>query len=84
MRVTTYRLTTTGLFGVQVSYTSNVLFEKITQISHFVGLPKSLATVDHINNPDLIAPSSVLRMSINTGESSFFGEKYLVEKVSNQ
>lgn len=62
---------------------ASLLLSELPLNSRFtIGLAKSLQTVDHINNPSLIAPSSALRMSINTGESSFFGEKYLVEKVS--
>lgn len=64
---------------------ASLLLSELPLNSRFtIGLAKSLQTVDHINNPSLIAPSSALRMSINTGESSFFGEKYLVEKVSIQ
>lgn len=47
----------------------------------FVGQPKSLELLEHIKNPSRKAASSALRISINTGESSFFGTKYLVEKV---
>lgn len=36
----------------------------------------------HVDNPTgVLAPSSALRISINTGPAAFYGEKYKVEKV---
>jgi len=37
--------------------------------------------LDHMHNPSLPSPSNALRISINTGPNSFYGEKYTVEKV---
>ena len=47
------------------------------------GLPKVLATRAHILDPAKkpSAPSSVFKITLNIGESSFYGEKYLVQKV---
>ena len=47
------------------------------------GLPKVLSTRAHILNPVGIssAPSSVFKITLNIGESSFYGEKYTVQKV---
>lgn len=35
----------------------------------------------HFSDPSVPAPSSALRMTLNTGSSSFFGEKYKLDKV---
>ena len=47
------------------------------------GLPKVLVTRDRILNPtqNANAPSNVFKITLNTGESSFYGEKYIMEKV---
>ena len=47
------------------------------------GLPKVLTTREHILDPVQTpsAPSSVFKITLNIGESSFYGEKYSVEKV---
>lgn len=47
------------------------------------GMPKILLTTKHITDPTqtIFAPSSVFKITLNTGESSFYGEKYTVEKV---
>ena len=47
------------------------------------GLPKFLTTRAHILDPIQTpnAPSSVLKITLNIGESSFYGEKYSVQKV---
>ncbi|KAG5643602.1 hypothetical protein DXG03_000610 [Asterophora parasitica] len=36
----------------------------------------------HFANPSIPAPSSALRLSINTGTSSFYGKKYKLDKFS--
>lgn len=35
----------------------------------------------HFSNPSIHTPSSALRITLNDGEGSYFGEKYKVEKV---
>ena len=46
------------------------------------GLPKVLATRAHILDPTkTTAPSSLFKITLNIGESSFYGEKYSVQKV---
>lgn len=47
------------------------------------GLPKVLATRDRILHPtqNANAPSNVFKITLNIGESSFYGEKYTVQKV---
>ena len=47
------------------------------------GIPKLLAIRAHILDPIQTpsAPSSVFKITLNIGESSFYGEKYTVEKV---
>ena len=47
------------------------------------GIPKIFATRAHILDPVQTpgAPSSAFKITLNIGESSFFGEKYTVEKV---
>ena len=47
------------------------------------GLPKVLATRARILDPTqkTSAPSSLFKITLNIGESSFYGEKYSVEKV---
>ena len=47
------------------------------------GLPKVLATRDRILSSTEIAsaPSNVFKITLNIGESSFYGEKYTVQKV---
>ncbi|KAJ7287636.1 hypothetical protein C8J57DRAFT_1446322 [Mycena rebaudengoi] len=45
------------------------------------GFPQVFATLAHIRNPSLLAPSSAHAISQNLGPSSFFGEKYTVTKV---
>jgi arylesterase / paraoxonase len=35
----------------------------------------------HAINPSLRSPSSALRIVLNRGEGSYYGEKYKVEKV---
>lgn len=46
------------------------------------GFPSALAYVDHVqscgSNP---APSTAFRMTLNTGRSAFFGEKFKIDKV---
>ena len=34
-----------------------------------------------MRDPSLLSPSTVARISINTGPNAFYGEKYKVEKV---
>ena len=47
------------------------------------GLPKVLVTRAHIlgRAQQPTAPSSVFKITLNIGESSFYGEKYSVKKV---
>ena len=47
------------------------------------GLPKVLATRDRILYPtqNANAPSNIVKITLNIGESSFYGEKYSVQKV---
>ncbi|KAF9645860.1 calcium-dependent phosphotriesterase [Thelephora ganbajun] len=47
------------------------------------GIPKVLAIRAHILDPiqTASAPSSVFKITLNIGESSFYGEKYIVQKV---
>lgn len=47
------------------------------------GIPKVLITRAHILDPvqTSSAPSSVFKITLNIGESSFYGEKYSVQKV---
>jgi hypothetical protein len=47
------------------------------------GMPKIIITGAHVRDPvqTPIAPSSVFKITLNIGESSFYGEKYTVEKV---
>ena len=47
------------------------------------GLPKLLATRAYFLHPTqgTGAPSSAFKITLNTGESSFYGEKYSVQKV---
>ncbi|KAF8891635.1 hypothetical protein BD779DRAFT_1512224 [Infundibulicybe gibba] len=46
------------------------------------GLSKAMTLLfKHFNNPSIPSPSSALRISINTGPASFYGEKYRVDKV---
>ncbi|RDB16671.1 Serum paraoxonase/arylesterase 2 [Hypsizygus marmoreus] len=45
------------------------------------GVVKVLTLMKHFANPSISAPSSALRISLNTGPSSFYGEKYKIEKV---
>ena len=35
----------------------------------------------HFENPSINSPASALRITLNDGEGSYFGEKYKVEKV---
>ncbi|PPQ93825.1 hypothetical protein CVT25_013534 [Psilocybe cyanescens] len=44
-------------------------------------VPRGLLAKKHMANPSLVSPSSVYRISINTGVNAFYGEKYRVEKV---
>ncbi|KAG6856100.1 hypothetical protein H0H87_007436 [Tephrocybe sp. NHM501043] len=46
------------------------------------GFPNVFAWLKHFSNPTTLAASSGLRISINTGESSFYGEKHKVDKVT--
>ncbi|EJD03191.1 calcium-dependent phosphotriesterase [Fomitiporia mediterranea MF3/22] len=46
------------------------------------GLVNTLHLVNvHFENPSIKSPSSALRITLNEGDSSYFGEKYKVEKV---
>jgi hypothetical protein len=45
------------------------------------GIPQIFTALAHMRNPSLLSPSTVERVSINTGPNSFYGEKYKVEKV---
>ena len=47
------------------------------------GLPKLLTTRAHFLYPTqgTVAPSSVFKIMLNIGDSSFYGEKYSVQKV---
>ncbi|KAM6502126.1 hypothetical protein JOM56_002103 [Amanita muscaria] len=46
------------------------------------GFTNALTLVNkHFEDPSVPCPSSALRISINTGPSAFYGEKYKVEKV---
>ncbi|EIN11802.1 serum paraoxonase/arylesterase [Punctularia strigosozonata HHB-11173 SS5] len=47
------------------------------------GTVNCLQTVfKHFEDPSIIAPSSALRISLNTGRDAYFGEKYKIEKGS--
>lgn len=48
------------------------------------GIPQLLTALAHMHNPSLLSPSTAVRISINTGPNSFYGEKYKVEKVMSQ
>lgn len=47
------------------------------------GLPKAFSTRTRLLNPSQVhsAPASVFKITLNIGESSFYGEKYSVQKV---
>ncbi|KAL0956031.1 hypothetical protein HGRIS_002204 [Hohenbuehelia grisea] len=46
------------------------------------GIPDALTTVfTHFQNPSIPAPSAGLRITLNFGPGSFYGEKYKVDKV---
>ncbi|KAI5123880.1 hypothetical protein M0805_005697 [Coniferiporia weirii] len=46
------------------------------------GLPNSLhLTRVHFSDPSVKSPSSALRITLNTGQSKYFGEKFKVEKI---
>jgi arylesterase/paraoxonase len=47
------------------------------------GFPKVLITRAHVLDPVQTpnAPSNVFKITLNIGESSFYGEKYTVQKV---
>jgi hypothetical protein len=45
------------------------------------GIPDFFKFLTHMDNPSVLAPSSALRVSLNTGEGVFYGHKYKVEKV---
>jgi len=45
------------------------------------GLPSVTKLEKQITNPSISAPSSALRISLNTGEGVFYGHKYKIEKV---
>lgn len=47
------------------------------------GLPKLFTTRAHLLDPVQTpsAPSSVFKITLNIGQSSFYGEKYSVQKV---
>ncbi|TFK75385.1 serum paraoxonase/arylesterase [Pluteus cervinus] len=46
-----------------------------------VGFPRLYTLFKHIGNPGLLSPSSVLKFTANRGPGSFYGEKYIIEKV---
>ncbi|KXN90880.1 Serum paraoxonase/arylesterase 2 [Leucoagaricus sp. SymC.cos] len=44
--------------------------------------PKVLKIVgDHFKDPKVACPSTVLRLSVNTGPNAFYGDKYKIEKA---
>lgn len=46
------------------------------------GFPSPLAFVDHVlSGGSIPAPSTALRVTLNTGPSAFFGEKFKIDKV---
>jgi arylesterase/paraoxonase len=45
------------------------------------GFPDGLAFISAYHNSEKVAPSSALRITKNTGNKAFFGEKLKVEKV---
>ncbi|KAF5385826.1 hypothetical protein D9615_002466 [Tricholomella constricta] len=46
------------------------------------GFPNAFTLLfKHFSNPSIPAPSSALRLTINTGPASFYGEKYKLDKV---
>jgi arylesterase / paraoxonase len=56
-----------------------------TSISHnyhaHIGFPRIMELMEHFINSDIKSAVTALRVSINTGRSAFFGEKYTVSKV---
>lgn len=51
-------------------------------INFYEGLSDALGMVRRqMNDPSALVASSALRIAINRGVGSFYGEKYLVEKV---
>lgn len=36
-----------------------------------------------MSRPSTLSPSSAIRLSLNKGQSQFYGEKYAIEKVSH-
>lgn len=51
-------------------------------VSRIPGFPKGLDLMrKHFPNPSLPAATTAIRITLNTGRSAFFGEKYKLEKV---
>lgn len=54
----------------------------VQNVKLFSGMPKSLDLWEHTKNSSHLAPVCAWTFSKNTGQGSFYGEKYKVQKVS--
>ena len=59
------------------------LLRRFVVLTGFIAWPRGIDLPNHIQNPANPISASVHKVTINTDKSSFFGEKYKVEKVSN-
>jgi hypothetical protein len=69
--------------GLQVS---NIILEILSFfVNKSLGFTNAITLFfKHFANPSIPSPSSVLRITINTGPQAFYGEKYKIDKVSGK
>lgn len=57
--------------------------QRACAVNHGAELPKILMMMfKHFKDPKVQVPSAVRKITLNTDESSYFGEKYKIEKVT--
>lgn len=79
---TTFILTPKEIFGQLVrSPSGSHLDEPNSKLSNSAFVNALTLIHKHFTDPSIPSPSSVFRVSINTGPSSFYGEKFKVDRV---
>lgn len=68
--------------GLQVGYLCFTLYHRTIGLSGHQGLSDTIGLITRlINDPSALVASSALRITVNYGLGSYYGEKYNVDKV---
>lgn len=65
--------------GLQVS--TSGLGKALCLVDKSLGFPNAFTVVHQFSDSSIFAPSSALRITINTGPQAFYGEKFKIDKI---